>query len=247
MLEEGAVDAIAGLAKKGQDIKELVGEVGGHTMSTRELHHIPPKGESEPKALALSSLSALVEYVAANRDEVDLTACVVQVVSPTSVYLRGPLTGEKRQRFSYVVASCKDLVEDFLGRFHGQTEFVIGVQTRFTGALQRAQVLQVVGTLREEQALETEDDGTTQKVTAKAGVHLRQQVDVPNPVELAPFRTFLEVEQPASNFVLRVQPGPRCALFEADGGAWELKAVERIAEWLDKALKDVDRELPILR
>ena len=80
------------------------------------------------------------------------------------------------------------------------------------------------------------DDGITQRVTAKAGVARVAVVDLPNPVELYPYRTFLDVEQPASKFVLRIKAdkdeGPRCALFEADGGAWRATAVETIKSYM---------------
>jgi len=60
---------------------------------------------------------------------------------------------------------------------------------------------------------------------------------VPNPVMLAPYRTFPEVEQPASPFVLRLKQGPEggrpsLALFEADGGKWQLEAVKRVRTYL---------------
>lgn len=46
----------------------------------------------------------------------------------------------------------------------------------------------------------------------------------------------------ASTFLLRLQSRdgcpPQCALFEADGGAWKLEAVESIAKWLEDELPD---------
>jgi hypothetical protein len=56
-------------------------------------------------------------------------------------------------------------------------------------------------------------------------------------VELRPYRTFREIEQPASKFVLRVKRGgegqkPGCALFEADGGFWKLEAIENIRKYI---------------
>jgi hypothetical protein len=56
-------------------------------------------------------------------------------------------------------------------------------------------------------------------------------------VTLAPFRTFTEVEQPASDFIFRakqMKPDslPQLALFEADGGKWRLAAIENIAAFL---------------
>jgi hypothetical protein len=59
---------------------------------------------------------------------------------------------------------------------------------------------------------------------------------VPNPVRLAPFRTFRDVfEQPESAFVLRVKKTPtlpEVGLFEADGGEWRLTAIDRVRAWL---------------
>ena len=54
--------------------------------------------------------------------------------------------------------------------------------------------------------------------------------------ELTPLRTFYEVEQPTSPFVLRFNEDAEAALFEGDGGAWQLRAVENIKNWLTAQL-----------
>ena len=62
-------------------------------------------------------------------------------------------------------------------------------------------------------------------------------------VTLKPFRTFREIEQPESEFILRYQNrnGIEAALFEGDGGCWKLDAILRIKEWLsDKT------EIPVI-
>lgn len=245
MLDGSAVREVAGLAKAGQNFTEVVGKVGEHKMSTVPLHHVAPKVEPEPVALAFATLGALVEFVRANKDGIELGRCVLHVASPTQVDLRGPLTGEKRQRFTYASALCADMLGEFLGRYHSQEAFVVALQVRFAGDGDRATVASLVGKLRDEQSIESEDDGFTQHVTAKTGAHLARTVPVPNPVTLAPFRTFREVEQPTSPFLLRVKRGdngPGIGLFEADGGAWKLAAVERVASWL----REQDLDLPIL-
>ncbi|MGV8103295.1 hypothetical protein ACE15I_33430, partial [Bacillus thuringiensis] len=75
-----------------------------------------------------------------------------------------------------------------------------------------------------------------QAVTVKTGVASRGNAKVPNPVQLSPYRTFVEVEQPESKFVFRMREGARCGLFEADGGAWKLEAMNNIKEYLKEAL-----------
>ena len=73
----------------------------------------------------------------------------------------------------------------------------------------------------------------SQRVTAKTGVATVGNANVPNPVALKPFRTFVEVGQPESEFILRLKEGAQVGLFQADGGAWELNAMANIAEYLE--------------
>lgn len=96
--------------------------------------------------------------------------------------------------------------------------------------------MKIVGNLSQGTEANFADDGMTQQVMAKAGVARVAMVSLPNPVELRPFRTFADIGQPASKFVLRIKAdkdhGPRCALFEADGGAWKNTAIATIKAWL---------------
>lgn len=241
-MQQGVVNEIATLAREGQKIDGLFGRVGEHILTSKLLHHLPLKEEAEPKPLAVSTLAALAEYVRANRDKLETGELVLHVASPTEVRLLGPLTGERRQRFAYVAATCVDLGRGFLGGYHEHEGFVVGLQARFVDAGDRASVLAFTRSIKSEVTDETEDDGITQRVTVKRGNHLGATAPVPNPVTLAPYRTFREVAQPESAFVLRVIDGPKVGLHEADGGAWALRAVERVAEWL----RGQDLGLPIL-
>lgn len=98
-------------------------------------------------------------------------------------------------------------------------------------------LLKVVGNVKEENVRETGDNGIAQAVTIKTGVASAADVLVPNPVSLAPYRTFLEVEQPASSFIFRMKDGPSGAIFEADGGAWRNQAIANVREYLATELE----------
>ena len=50
-----------------------------------------------------------------------------------------------------------------------------------------------------------------------------------------------EVEQPASQFVFRVNKSANLALFEADGGKWKLDAVKNISDYLKTELANNDK------
>ena len=70
----------------------------------------------------------------------------------------------------------------------------------------------------------------------KKGVHITQKQTIPNQLALRPFRTFADIEQPASNFALRIKFNdkgvPFCTLHEADGGAWKNQAIRNIKKFL---------------
>lgn len=78
----------------------------------------------------------------------------------------------------------------------------------------------------------------------RTGIASKGDAIVPNPVKLKPYRTFLEVDQPVSEFIFRMKQdkydGVLCALFEADGGAWKMEATERIKKYLESELKEYD-------
>lgn len=69
------------------------------------------------------------------------------------------------------------------------------------------------------------------------------EAQIPNPVHLKPYRTFLEVDQPASDFIFRMRDnhGVDCAIFEADGGAWEMEAMQNIKSYLQKELLGLEQ------
>ncbi len=95
-----------------------------------------------------------------------------------------------------------------------------------------------MGNVSEDNIRQTGDDGVSQAVTINQGIATKADVRVPNPVDLAPYRTFLEVEQPTSQFIFRMKDGPRGAIFEADGGAWRNQAIVNIREYLKEELAE---------
>lgn len=208
-------------------------EVAGYTYRPSNWQVQP---DPSADAIDVYSLGAVVDYIGANRDGLELTKCVVHVVSPQLVRLLGPITGKLRQREVYVQAKCENLTDNFIGKYVSHEDFMIGLQTRFVGDDSRSAVLRLLGNIKSEKVMTSGDDGVTQTVSAKAGVVLQAEAAVPNPVTLTPFRTFRDVAlQPSSLFVLRAQQGhtlPNVGLFEADGGAWRLVAIQRVADWL---------------
>lgn len=114
------------------------------------------------------------------------------------------------------------------------------LQSAFVENEDRAKLLKVSGNIKEENVKSVGDDGISQSAAIKVGVSSVAEVKIPNPVILAPFRTFPEIEQPESKFIFRMQSGPQAALYEADGGAWRNVAMESIKEYLKARLEGLD-------
>ena len=191
-----------------------------------------------PGTFETFSLDGLIDYI---KEDVDgffkdpERKFLVRVCGPHSVEVVSPVTGYWQERIT--VAKCEALVPKVeFDRFRDPESFQIMVQTCFEDSKNRADVLLLAGNIRKEQSMRTADDGVSQTVTVNAGVATAADVTVKNPVPLTPYRTFREVEQPESPFVLRFDEEARVALFTGDGSAWQLEAVSRIAEYLQNNL-----------
>jgi len=192
----------------------------------------------EPEPLEVKTLTAVVDYLTADADLIRAGGPVfIHVIDQATVAIRSTLDTGDARRETYLIAKAQPNPFQF-GRFMETEEFIIGVQALFVDEKDRSTVLQLVGNIKEESVQNTGDDGVSQKVTARQGVSIAVNVKVPNPVILAPFRTFPEIEQPSSPFVFRLQSGPKAALIEADGGAWKNDAISAIADFLRTNLSD---------
>jgi len=221
-------EALQYLIGLGEATKHFVGD---QVYSDKPLHLIR---QPVAKPLVVRNLTGLVDYLRSNYDELD--SVLVHVESPTEVSVYSTFSRDF-ERNHYIQASALLPVIPF-GRFLDLEAFNILIQSCFVPNDDRANVLRIVGNVKEENVTTVGDDGVTQQVTAKTGIATVGNVLVPNPVRLKPYRTFVEVVQPESEFVFRMRSGPEAALFEADGGAWKLEAIQRIKEYLAEALAE---------
>lgn len=208
-------------------------EIDGHYYTNKNLHHI-----TQPKAapLYIKTLTSLIAYLQDNRDILPLNELIINVVDDRHIVVYSSLDSDmKRDIFLQVDADTPEL---YLNDFMDREEFNIMLQANFVDAHDRANVLSVIGSMKMDNSVQVDDDGVTQTVSSSSGVVLVKEEKIPNPVTLAPFRTFSEIEQPKSSFVLRVNDRGRVGLFEADGGAWRNTAMLRIKEYLDNHLNE---------
>ena len=212
-------------------------EIGGETYSDKTLCRVSfnPKAE----CIKMNTLTSLVDYIRSGVDEMD-EKMLIQVISPLEVKLISMLDYERTRE---ELVSVEGFVPEFrFGSYMDHESFLIALQAKFLPGKDRDLLLRFAGTVKNGTVAEYGDDGVTQKATIKKGIAGLEDAIVPNPVTLRPYRTFLEVEQPESSFIFRMKEdemgGVRCALFEADGGAWKNAAMKSIREYLEYELAD---------
>lgn len=234
MIDKSFIESITGLVA-GQIV-----QLNGKEFSTKPVFNQPLPDEPIQSMLGVSTLTAIVDFCASflNPDQGNL----LHVESPREVHLLGPVFGVRQQRIHFLASECSNREFEF-NKFLDHPVFMVGLQSLFLEYGDRANVLKILGTIKEDAAKTSMDDGITQRVTASTGVTLQQEIAIPNPVILKPYRTFLEVEQPPSAFVLRVQSRkdqlPGVALFEGDGGRWKAEATQSIREYLATKTKGI--------
>ncbi len=209
-------------------------EIDGRKFSTTRIDAVL---EPVPDSINIATLTGLVEYYKANFDSLDPVP-IIHVESHESVRLVSALFGPFLQRKCYLVAKNPNMTPFVFGRYYDAESFIVALQSQFEHTEDRDAVLKLLGNVKEENVGQWSDDGVTQAITAKKGIALAQNVPVPNPVYLKPYRTFLEIMQPESAFVLRVRTGPECSLHEAEGGLWKLNAITAIREYLKRELPE---------
>lgn len=229
-----ALEYLVGLGAE----KEPIIQLDQGTFST-----IPLQRVKEPKAAAIvvSTLTGLVDYIKSNIDGLagEYEKLLIQVKSPDEVKLYGPLNAD-REREQFISAEAILPNNVTYERFLDVERFNIMLQSSFVENDDKKILLKYTGLVQDDAVKSTGDDGVSQQVTIKTGVASLGQAVVPNPVTLAPYRTFPEVAQPESKFIFRMQKGPLAALYEADGGAWRNTAILSIKEYLQEQLKEIE-------
>ncbi|MDR3149963.1 MAG: hypothetical protein LBT88_08160 [Oscillospiraceae bacterium] len=116
---------------------------------------------------------------------------------------------------------------------------IITLQTKYVVSDDLEYVIGLCSKVTDKTEVSAVDNGLSQSVTVVKGVATLSNEKVRPRVKLRPFRTFIEVEQPASEFLLRFHDNGRVSLTGADGGAWKLTAKATIAEYLREKLANL--------
>jgi hypothetical protein len=233
-----AIEKILGLAPP-----YLVKMDGGREYSNQPLHAIK---EPMPDALGVHTLTGVVDYLNDPGEQTLTGNFFLHVVSHQQVDLRSTLSPVWCQRMCILTAKPPESRGYSFGQWLDPESFIIALQAMFVPDETTKKLLSMVASIKDEVVKTSADDGVSQTITARAGVALVETVKVPNPVTLRPYRTFLEVEQPAISCVFRLRQGPMLSLHEADGGLWRLEAIQNIKAYLVQAMVDLGQDIRVI-
>jgi len=212
--------------------KELV--MLGRTYTTATVHAVT---EPIPSVVKIQSLTGLKDLIEGGLNKLNRAVCFLLVSNHKTVTLSSTHIDIWAKRIDHATTEAV-LADSFaFGRYLDKDEFIVGLHSRFVVTPEQEALLELVSALTAEAVTTSSDDGISQQVATRKGVALKQGQIVKPRHKLAPYRTFAEIEQPASEFVLRFKQErdgaiPSIALFEADGGAWKIEAMQRIKAWL---------------
>lgn len=237
---KAAIEFISKLAVQAEH-PEVV-EIAGKKYCTKNLTRYDKPPKAEP--IKATTLTALVDYIKENRHELR-DRMIIQVVSPTEVQLYSELLGERDRETLFTVNAV--LPRFNYGSEYDQEQFLVSMQSCFEENEDRAAIAFLASNIVNTQQATFSDDGITQQAVVKTGITTKENAFVPNPVRLIPYRTFLEVQQPQSEFVFRISEGmkgaPLFKLVAADGGLWKNQAMDNVKRYLAEQLADIpDRD-----
>lgn len=217
-------------------------EIQGKHFTTRQIFEVP--ADRTVDVLTVRSLTGLVDYLENNTDGRDSEKLFIHVETPHFVSVLDQVKdkfGDKGRRHAWIEAKTSLKEFDF-GRWHDQESFIIGLQTLFIQNEELENVIATISNIKATEEINNSDDGMTQEVVVQKRV-TAETVKVKNPVVLKPIRTFTELEQPESPFILRTKrEGEKifAALHEADNGKWKNQARQNIQEFLAERLWSED-------
>lgn len=185
-------------------------------------------------AFSVGTLDGFVNLLEAGIDSFDVDATVIHIAGHGAVNLVQRSANKYGKRNVHVEAKLTDGITSFpyFNSWGSQEDFVIGLQSHFQSSKDLDYLLDLASHITAKESVKQVDSGVTQEVTVQRGSAFKENVEAKARLSLKPYRTFRELDQPASDFIFRVKDGIRLALFEADGGAWKIAAVGLIASWL---------------
>ena len=190
-----------------------------------------------PDTLPLHSLDALVKLVCSEAVHAEKPLYITVPDHLTVRCFGQPMAKERFYRQAYYEAGATDVPGWEAKTQMGFEEAQIALRTRFQETDDTLYAMKLLSDISCGAKVVYNDNGIATTVTTQKGVALQTNEQIRPLIKLRPYRTFQEVEQPESIFLIRVNE--RGITFtEADGGMWKLKARQTVKAFLEEQLAE---------
>lgn len=236
-----AITKVEELAKREVEVSEIDGH--SYLINGSSFKEIMSEPAPLPKTYEFSSLDGLVKMIRKEHDDITESCATpdvlyINVTSPTNVCVSTGVDTFNRRACLY--HSCYEFPRKWMGaNWFEHEEAMIVLRSQFIQNEGTEYLLDFLSRVSDENSVSSDDNGMTQTVQVKKGIALAAREQVKPIVPLRPYRTFLEVEQPESAFLIRIREGIQVGIIEADGGMWRIAARRSVVAYLEKELKEL--------
>lgn len=207
----------------------------------RQLHR---PSDPVPTPIRCHSLTGVIDAVAWLGERA--AGASLQVRDHGNVYVLSPHTDQDQTSHTLVHAEC---FNDFEGyeRWFTPEHFRIWAVGNFVYDDHLQALIRAISKVQSFSNSDLEDDGISQTFQARKGVSLVENAGVDPIQKLRPFRTFSEVDQPASEFLFRMREsrgsGVEMALMTIEDNSWRNAVMKDIVDYFQSA---EDFHLPVI-
>lgn len=202
----------------------------------KQLHKVKPEQCDD---LKLSSLCALVDFVktTVKTSKEMFSMPLILRASYSNIYMQSSLDKNMDRNTIAIVEPILPRIK--FDYWMSMEEFIIQLQTCFVNTSNKMSLIDLVSKMTDETTVTHTDDGIGQKITVTKGTGLKEATVLQPIVRLVPYRTYQEVQQVETMYLIRVKDGGELKIIEADGGSWKSEAQRRVSTYLREELTDL--------
>lgn len=191
--------------------------------------------EPLPSVLKIATLSGMIDLAKNFEVDADKINLFFHIDGCMTVHLCGPRNADNQRE---IFASAHSPYEKYtVSKYFQVDDFIIYIKSKFVQDANTDLLLSIASNIDVSDSASLKDDGISQEINMKSGVHLVETRQIPSIIELRPYSTFEQIEQPACEYVFRIKKdgsSAKIGLFECDNANWETKAIQDIYEYLTK-------------
>lgn len=215
--------------------------VQGRMFATKILHEITEKEYEIKFSQKFNDIDGLLTYLNLIKDHSTLEGQKILIHCDYN-YISVDTTPDVKGEVTKLAGLEPSLPNIRFNTYLSLEEFIIQLQTKFFPTDNTKNLIQLVSKFQTNQEVTVADDGISQRVVIQKGQGLNEKIQLTPIVRLQAYRTFREILQIETLYLLRINSHGEIALFEADGGVWKFEAQKNVRTYIREQVKKLGLE-----